>query len=130
MEKKQVNKSELNKSREPFFANWQDMVLLLTIAGVNLYLFLRTTALAANFTRIYSSAFNPIHSQLVIAVFAINFFILFRNLSNISLFLAKDKENYAEVLGIISKTTVFSLLLFLILSIVPELMLSASYATR
>lgn len=129
MEKKQTNKNE-SRQVEPFFANLQDMILLLSIAGVNLYLFLRTTALAANFTRIYSSAFNPTHSQLVIAVFAINFFMLFRNLSNISLFLARDKENYAEVLGIISKTTVFSLLLFLILSIVPELMLSASYATR
>lgn len=123
---KSISSKEANSDNQLVINN----IWLLAVSLLNVYLFIRTIALATNFTRIYSSAFNQGYSQIVIFAFALNFFFLFRNLSNVALIISGTKEGSRKEIGGLGVLTLFSLLFLLVLSIVPELLLSASYATR
>lgn len=101
----------------------EKLIKQISIGWLNVFIFLKMTGYAANFARIYTNVYGSFAAHVLIVLFALSFFLLFRNLSLLALSFEKDKDNFATV----AKVSVFLLFALLIFQVVPEILLTASY---
>jgi hypothetical protein len=99
----------------------------IALGWLNVFIFLRLTSLAANFVRIYTNAYSSGYSEIIMLLFAIAFFLCFRNLSSLVLLIpTQNEERLLKKYVMIGKMSVVLLFASLVLQLLPELLLTAS----
>lgn len=98
------------------------------LAWVNIFIFMRLLSLASNFARIYTNVYGSGFSHFLIILFAVTFFLLFRNLSLLATSIPNtDEDHLNKIFKNIGVVTVLLLVSLLALQTVPEFLLTLSY---
>lgn len=101
------------------------LVYRISLFSFNFFLFLLFTSHASNFARIYTNAYHPVMSHVLIVIFAISYFFILRNLMLlVSTLSISDHEKTASLFQKIGVTSVFLVFLLLLAQIMPEFLLS------
>lgn len=97
------------------------------LTWVNLFLFFKFVSSAASFARMYSNFYGQTLAHFLMIVYAITFFLLFRNLALLAVSIDKEIKNFSYFKQIATMSVVI-LLSILVVQTVPELLLTASYS--
>lgn len=93
----------------------------------NAYIFIKMASYATGFARTWTNAYRPVVSHMLILLFSIGFFIIFSNLTQLVLAIEeKDTETLLKSFKRISLSSVFLLLILLLVQIIPEFLISLS----
>ena len=94
-------------------------------AWLHLFLFFRLVSQATSFARIFVGNFGETIGHVLIILYAIAFFVLFRNLSLVVVNLRPNSEEASfDFLISLGKWTIYLLFLLLLIQIIPEYVLS------
>jgi flagellar biosynthesis protein FlhB len=97
----------------------------IALGGLQVYLFFKLVSLASGFARVYTSSFGDAPSHILVILYGVVFFLIFRNLATMALLLReKSEEEIMNVVTSVARWTLLILVLFLLLQIVPEFILS------
>lgn len=89
--------------------------------GINIYLFFKLMLSAITFAKTWTYTYTPTVSRVLIVLFAVGFFDVFRNLTQLALSLEEDDTQVLnKMFEKLALNVVFLLLVILLVSIVPE----------
>lgn len=99
------------------------------LSWLNVFVFFKLLALAANFARIYTSFYGQTMAHLLMFMFAAAFFLNFRNLTLLAVSISRS-DNLEKIFKNIALITVLILFVILGLQTFPEYLLTVSYQNQ
>lgn len=101
------------------------------LAWANIFIFMKLVSLAANFARIYTNVYGSGVSHFLIILFAVTFFLLFRNLTLLAVSIPNnDTDSLNKMFKNIGVVTTLILVALLTLQTVPEFLLTLSFQNQ